>query len=263
MLPAPEGIRPAVMKLEFISNGPALVIEENERLLVVADLHFGIEADLAGRGLHFRSHSRERLERLLKTIDIADADMLILLGDIKHSIPTLTRQEYAELPSILEALREKIPLRVFPGNHDIGIERFLADGELQPREGAVIGGIGFLHGHMYPSPGLAGHLIVAGHHHPVVSLNDEVGCALTAPAYLRCDLDAVALGLPLPSPDSPPQRALLVPAFNEIAGYDLLHIVRDPFSPISRCMVQEHAEIILADGTYVGPLSSVFHDDSS
>ena len=35
------------MNLEFISDGPALVIEGEERLLVVADLHFGIEADLA------------------------------------------------------------------------------------------------------------------------------------------------------------------------------------------------------------------------
>ena len=35
------------MKLEFIGDGPALVIEGEERLLIVADLHFGIEADLA------------------------------------------------------------------------------------------------------------------------------------------------------------------------------------------------------------------------
>ena len=47
---------------------------------------------------------------------------------------------------------------------------------------------------------------------------------------------------------------LLVPAFNEIAGYDIVKIARDPFSPISRCMKQDDAEIILADGTYIGPL---------
>src|SRR5512139_592644 len=106
MLSAPEGIRKTVMNLEFIGEGPALVVTGEERHLVVADLHFGIEADLAVHGLHFRSRSRARLERLLKIIDRTDPDSLVLLGDIKHSIPSLTRQEYYELPRILGALRD-------------------------------------------------------------------------------------------------------------------------------------------------------------
>ena len=52
-----------------------------------------------------------------------------------------------------------------------------------------------------------------------------------------------------------------MPAFNELAGYDILKITRDPFSPISRCMKQDDAEIILADGTYIGPLSMLLDDD--
>src|SRR5512136_1693061 len=102
MLPAPERICKTVMKMEFIGDGPALVIEGEQRLLIIADLHFGIEADLAVHGLHFKSRSTDRLERLLKTIDEADPDALVLLGDIKHSIPSLTRQEYYELPCILD-----------------------------------------------------------------------------------------------------------------------------------------------------------------
>src|SRR5512136_179570 len=102
------------MKMEFLKDGPALVIEGDNRLLVVADLHFGIEADLAAHGLHFRSRSKGRLERLMKVIDLADPDTLVLLGDIKHSIPSLTRQEYVELPGILDTLRNRIPLKVFP-----------------------------------------------------------------------------------------------------------------------------------------------------
>ncbi len=86
------------MNLEFFGDGPALVIEGEQRLLIVADLHFGIEADLAAHGLHFRSRSADRLEHLLKTVDAADPDLLVLLGDVKHSIPSLTRQEYYELP---------------------------------------------------------------------------------------------------------------------------------------------------------------------
>jgi uncharacterized protein len=251
------------MNLEFIRDGPALVIEGEQRLLVVADLHFGIEADLAAHGLHFRSRSAERLERLMRVIDNADPDALVLLGDIKHSIPSLTRQEYYEMPGILETLRSRIPLIVFPGNHDIGIERFVRDSEIRPRDGAIIDGAGYLHGHMYPAPHLYGNLIVIGHHHPLLSLRDEVGCALQAPAYIRAGLDTGARGMQ----DSPAlassTRVLFVPAFNELAGYDIFQIVNNPFSPLSRCMKKEDAEIILADGTYIGPLSSLDQDEDA
>ena len=247
------------MKIEFLSDGPALVIEGSQRILVVADLHFGIEADLAAHGLHFKSHSAERLERLLRTIDAASADALILLGDIKHSIPSLTRQEFFEMPGVFSVLRSRIPLKVFPGNHDIGIERFLLPGELQPKEGAVIDGVGYLHGHTYPSAALSGHLIVCGHHHPMVCLYDDVGCSLQSPAYLRAGIDTAALGLDAKKSDTP-ARVLFMPAFNEIAGYDILQITRDPFSPLSRCMATDDAEVILADGTYIGSLRSLEHE---
>ena len=82
------------MKMEFIEEGPALVIEGEQRMLIVADLHFGIEADLAAHGLHFKSRSELRLERLHKVIDTTKPDELVLLGDVKHSIPSLTWQEY-------------------------------------------------------------------------------------------------------------------------------------------------------------------------
>ena len=249
------------MKMKFLPGGPALVVEGTLRLLVVADLHFGIEADLASHGLHIRSHSAERLERLMHTIDAAGPDILVLLGDIKHSIPLLTRQEYEEMPGILDTIRDRITLKVLPGNHDIGIERFLDKGEILPKQGAVIDGVGYFHGHMYPAASLAGHLIITGHHHPLVSLRDEVGCALQAPAYLRADVDAAALGLVSTDGSRAPTRVLLMPAFNEIAGYDIFQIASNPFSPVSRCMNADEAEVILTDGTYIGPLRSLVCDE--
>lgn len=250
------------MNLEFIGDGPALVVKGEERYLVVADLHFGIEADLAMHGLHFRSRSKARLERLLAIVDRVDPDGLILLGDIKHSIPSITRQEFFELPRILEALRDRVPLRVFPGNHDIGIERYLRPAEISAKDGAVIDGVGYLHGHMYPSPALAGHLMIVGHHHPLLSLRDEVGCALQSPAYLRAGVNTGKLGMPEQKPSDSPTRALFMPAFNEIAGYDIFQIVKNPTSPLSRHIIPDETEIILADGTYIGPLSAVNSDES-
>ena len=246
------------MNLTFIRDGPALLVEGDERNLVVADTHFGIEADLISRGLHFRSRTSERLERLMQTIDLSDPDNLILLGDIKHSIPTLTRQEFSELPGILDALRDRVPLIIFPGNHDIGLERFVHVDELRPRDGAVVDGVGYLHGHMNPAPSLLGNLIVLGHHHPLLSLHDEVGCALQEPAYVRTTLATLGESI---GAGTGTTRLLFMPAFNELAGYDILRIVKDPFSPLSRGMNIADAEIILADGTFIGPVSTVDRDE--
>jgi len=245
------------MNLQFFEDGPALIVENKKRLLVVADLHFGIESDLALHGWHFASRSRERLRRVIACVQATGPDLLLLLGDVKHSIPRTTRQEYREIPDILAALRQEVPIRVMPGNHDIGIARFLEKGELMRKDGAVIDGIAYMHGHTIPNPDLSGHLIISGHHHPMVSLHDEVGCSLRAPAYLLAELDQTEMFEAKTDLALKKTRVLFMPAFNECAGFDILRIIRHPFSPLSRSIRSEGAEIFLADGTYVGLVSSL------
>ncbi len=254
------------MNIRFISDGPALLVRNRERILVVADLHIGIEADLAAHGWHIASRTRERLERLVSCISATSPDLLLLLGDIKHNLPKTTQQEYHELPEFLETIRKLVPFCVLPGNHDTAIRRFLNEGELLKKNGVILDGTGYLHGHMIPSPLLKGRLIIAGHHHPLVSIHDEVGCALRTPAYLFACLEPSPLfnqekrekdatyGLPPVAGDT---RALFMPAFNEFAGFDIMRIIRHPFSPLSRAIRAESAEVFLTDGTYVGPAGSL------
>ncbi|MCU0631569.1 MAG: metallophosphoesterase [Methanolinea sp.] len=246
------------MRLEFLDRGPALLVEENIRVLVVGDLHLGIESDLSRHGLHIRSRSRERKERILSCIESAGPDLLVLLGDVKHNVPLTSRQEFRELPGILDSLRSSVTLRLVPGNHDPGIEKFFHEQEVLPKGGALIDGVGYIHGHTYPDTALQGHLIISGHHHPMVTIRDQVGCALRAPCYLLAPVDDSCLQFP-PSPDrvKDKTRVLFIPALNELAGYDILRTVEEPFSPLSRCMKTAQSEVFLADGTFIGPLASL------
>jgi len=240
------------MRLHFIENGPALLVERDRRVLVIADLHMGIESGLKRHGVHVASRSAARRDRVLACIEETEPDLLLLLGDVKHNVPVTSRQEYLELPGILDAFRENVPLAVVPGNHDGGIGRFLDPGELLPIDGVVIDGVGYLHGHTHPDPELLGRLIVLGHHHPVVSLMDTVGCAARArPAYLYSGLAAPCL----PEGPAPASltRLLFVPAFNEFAGgIDIQRLQKSGLGPLSRCINRTTAEVFLADGTYVG-----------
>ena len=244
------------MHLGFLDRWPAVVVEGSRRVLVIADLHFGIESDLAAHGVHIPSQSRARLERVKDCIRAAGADLLVLLGDVKHQVPGTSRQEFREIPHIFQELREMVDLCVAPGNHDGGIGRFLRDGELLPVRGALIDGVGYLHGHTYPAPDLPGHPLVIGHHHPMVALRDEVGCALRTAALLMAPARSSCLRQE--NEDGGPATPVLVmPAFNELSGIDIQQLRGKNLGPLSRCMDLPAAEVYLTDGTYLGTAGSL------
>ncbi|TAJ44584.1 metallophosphoesterase [Methanofollis fontis] len=235
----------------FLPECPALLMENDLRVLVIADLHFGIESGLARSGVHVQSQSAARAERALAAVRETSPDLVLLLGDVKHSVPLTSRQEYAELPAILDRFRRLAPLRVAPGNHDGGLARFLQEGELLPAAGTVIDGVGYLHGHTHPGPALLGRLIVCGHLHPVVSLTDEVGCSLRAePAYLYSPLLGEYAG-------TETRLLVLPPACEFSGGVDVLGVGESGLGPLARCIDQEHAEVWLRDGTYIGRLGEI------
>ena len=249
------------MTPEFFPGGPALLMKNRRRVLVIADAHFGAESGFARKGVHIASNSSERLRRICACIDESDPDLLLFLGDLKHSVPMMSQQEYAELPDILQTIRDRVPFQLIPGNHDGGIERFLEKGELLPKSGAIIDGTWYVHGHMHLPSESAGHLIVCGHHHPVVSLYDEVGCALRAePAYLLAEVNEACAGL-TPLTDGPGTRILFVPSFFEYAGgIDVRTIYTSRLSPVSKCFAIESAEVFLSDGTYIDRLGALMPD---
>ena len=242
------------MEIEYFAAGPALLVTGEHRILVVADIHMGIESDLRLHGVHLQSRGAERISRLLELVKDVTPDILLMLGDIKHRVPGTSWQEFRELPSLFSDLRRHTTIRVTPGNHDPGIEEFLKSEELLPKEGSLLDNLGVLHGHTRPDPSLAGHLILAGHHHPVVSLADEVGIALRSPCYVLAELRSDIFDAPDPDETT---RLLMVPAFNEFSGYGIEKTFRSPFSPLSRAVVIETAECLLADGTYGGDISSL------
>ena len=174
-------------------------------------------------------------------------------------IPYVTRQEKAEMPQILKTIRRETEFRLAPGNHDTGLEHYLLSDELLPASGAVIDGTGYFHGHMIPDESLFGHLIVCGHHHPVVNLYDDVGCALRGtPGYLLAEVDTKAW---TEVQTESPTRVLLVPAFYELAGgMDVRLIPGSKVSTIAKAIRPETGEVFLKDGTYVAPFTELRPD---
>ena len=106
-----------------IHGTPALLINiAKERVLVAADLHLGIEAELASGGVGLPSQMPRVKERLVELIHQHDPDRLVLLGDVKHNVPVAAWQEWRELPEFFADLAELTRVEIVPGNHDGDIE---------------------------------------------------------------------------------------------------------------------------------------------
>ncbi|MFB6071511.1 MAG: metallophosphoesterase [Halobacterium sp.] len=226
-----------------------------ERALVVADYHAGIERSLRREGLETRSRATARRERLLRLVEENRVDRVVFLGDLGHSIGAPEGAEREELEALFDAL--DVPATLVVGNHDGGIpEVFGVDAT--PPEGAVIGDVGFAHGHTWPSQDvLTAETVCVGHEHPTVRLEDEVGGTRVERAWLRGPLDAA------PFEEYHGERVdargdlAVFPAFNELSGGTWVNVEGQEFLAPFLPDACPNAELYLLDGTRLGRYGSV------
>jgi metallophosphoesterase superfamily enzyme len=186
--------------IRLLTPWPALLIEEEERMLVATDFHLGIEYELAKMGINIPYQTERFLEELLGIVRENRPDRLLLLGDIKHGVPITSFQEKREIPRFFTALLEEVDhIDVARGNHDGNIQNLTPEGvEIHPSRGFVVGEgfkVAAFHGHAWPYPELlAADLWVMGHNHPTVRLNTPLGVRVSRRAWVRgkCDVSRLA-----------------------------------------------------------------------
>lgn len=264
---------------------PALIIEDSERILVVADLHIGWEMSLTDSGIYIPSQAHKLRTKLLQIIKEHKPNRLIFLGDIKQAVARISMEEWGEVPKFFEALQEHLEdIVVIPGNHDGDLEPLTPSAiKILPSSGLVIGDnprIGLFHGHAWPSPEvLSSEILVMGHIHPVVWFRDRLGlwtvqqvwvktkCSgeRLARAYLKhrhvkdCRKPREVLeerfGIQVEDP-----KLIVVPAFNDlVGGVSINRLERRLMGPIlhSGGVYMEGAEAYLLDGAYLGTVKQL------
>ena len=162
---------------------PALLLEEKRNdikrtYLVVSDLHIGFEGDLNLRGVTVDSKYslNTMLEELRHLIKSNQLDGVILLGDVKSTIRSISKQEWNQVPEFFRILSGHASIYVVPGNHDTYV-RFLIPQNINIMsvKGMVMEETLLAHGHTMPSSARASiKRIVMGHIHPVFSRCNSV-----------------------------------------------------------------------------------------
>jgi putative SbcD/Mre11-related phosphoesterase len=157
-----------------------------ERALVVADLHAGIEAWLRHeKGLRLDPAAERRRETVLGLVEQEQVDRVVFLGDLAHFFGGPHGAERGEIELLLEQL--SVPATLVKGNHDGGIEEVVGDlATVTDPAGIRVGDVGFVHGHTWPAREvLAADTVCIGHEHPAVAMEDEVGGRRVEPVWLR------------------------------------------------------------------------------
>jgi len=237
-------------ELQPIIDEPAFLIKE-KKLLVVADLHIGIESELRENGLQVPSQTNVMEQRLISILTTNTIDDIILLGDIKHNIPSSTIQERTDVIRFLNTIQTYGTLHILPGNHDGNIDRLLSSTiKLHSSDGFVFDGIGFTHGHRKPNQEVMQcEQVVIGHTHPTVMLTDRLGYR----TFEQCWLRSVPLSGNLLEkyPTSHTLQILVMPAFNPLCGG--IAVNRDPLlGPFKSLIDIDSAEVYLLDGSSLG-----------
>lgn len=230
--------------IEPVFGRRALLLEG--RALLVADLHIGVEYELEKKGIRIPSQWKDMVEEILSIKEESGADVLIINGDLKHSIPS-ERWEFRDLRLFFREIRHAFDeIHFVKGNHDGGIQYQLPSWVyMHPGAGFVFSDAGIFHGHAWPSEEVMNsEVLIMAHMHPALSFTDSIGNSQTEPCWIKGRYAGKEL--------------IVMPAMNRFYGGAPVND-RKFLGPVlkSADFDAENAEIYLLDGTYMGKIGEM------
>jgi len=243
------------MSIKFLTE-PALLIGKT---LVISDLHLGIEHEIFQSGITIPSQVERLEKRIDKIIKQTKANHLVILGDVKHQVPSISWQEYKEIPRFLEHF-SGIKISLVKGNHDGNIER------LAPRcvdiyepSGFRINDVVLTHGHAWPNEkDLYAKYLVMGHVHPAVEFFTD-RFRTVEPCWLKCQVDNKKFKEKFKIKTNFKQ-GIIIPSFNHLIGGMAFNSKDfEPLGPLlkNEVLKWKDAEVYLLDGTLLGELKNL------
>ncbi|MFB6209402.1 MAG: metallophosphoesterase [Candidatus Nanohaloarchaea archaeon] len=165
-----------ILGFQTVNSLPALYHPDLD-LLVISDLHLGLEKTMTFRGNYIPQHQLQQVKEDIETArEESGASRILVNGDLKNEFRTSSAEE-DEIEQLLEMMEEVFEdIIVVKGNHDTMVEeqKFsseFVDCQLENR-------ILFIHGDkVLDELEIGGEfdMIVIGHEHPALALEDEIG----------------------------------------------------------------------------------------
>jgi uncharacterized protein len=239
-----------MVKTRIVPSQPALILEDDQRFLVITDLHIGFEIGMISNDINLRPEGmvEDIHSNIYSLIESEKPDTLILLGDIKSGIDYISKIEWRTIPMFLE-IGKKINTIVIPGNHDGNLARLVPDYvTMAGQSGLVIEDTLLTHGHTLPSENFS-HVnrIVMGHLHPTYFQEGSVLDGQRLWVSIKTDKNQI---FPSSRGDL---EIIIVPSFNKYLYATFKRYHKKSISPIlERIKVAHSAKIVTLDGSIIG-----------
>jgi putative SbcD/Mre11-related phosphoesterase len=245
------------VKVRPILPHPALLLEDDQgrKYLAVSDLHIGLESELGSKGVNLGGDSASQMAQgIIELVKSNGASGILLLGDIKHKVGTITKQEWDSIPTFMKKLSSAAQVYLVPGNHDGNIRHLIPDDVIMGSgKGMLLGDTLLIHGHTMPSE-LRSSLkrIVMGHLHPVFLRTGSVIRGERVWIHIQSRKDALFA-------DEGVIDIVVMPSFNKDLYGGGQKSSHKSISPIISRVMDKHAieSCIVArlDGTIIGDSS--------
>lgn len=166
-------------EMDFI--GKCLLIkDEGKKILVIGDLHLGYEGALRETGVFVGDEMLKEYKSYLDEVfeKIGKIDEIVLLGDVKHVIGSVIKQEWNEVLAFLDYLIEKTKrIVIVKGQHDALLEGIVRKREgIELRDYYLTGRYAFMHGDKdYDEINVKEiKYWIMGNAHPAIKISDDV-----------------------------------------------------------------------------------------
>ncbi len=256
-------------------NALSLELADGRKAVLVADLHIGYESELAGKGIRVPPMHRKLAEKLIEAVEACGADVVYLLGDVKHYFLGFTQADAEHVREFVEAVGRVSEVVIVQGNHDGKITEIVPEWvKVYDSRGVAVEVSGgkkmcLIHGHARPrkSDLEACDAIVMGHLHPRVLLQDPTGLRYWEPAIVKAKTTLSKLMKHLYSQEPEEDREITIivlPAFNPILGGTDVRQVLNPPEKEYRTQIlspdtvePRDVEVYLTDGTFIGTVETL------
>jgi len=245
-----------MVKIRIVPSQPALMLEGKNRSLIITDLHIGFESSLFGNNIFVGKNTtiQETINCIEEILEKTKANSLILLGDVKSSIKSISKNEWNEVPLFFKKMSEKVETILVPGNHDANIQKLVPDEvTLASSTGVVIENILLTHGHTVPSENFSNvDKIIMGHVHPVFFQDESVINGKRVWISIKVNKQQIF------SSASGEIEITIVPSFNKYFYSTHKKKYKKSISPILEKIKKiKSAKIITLDGTIIGDESII------
>ena len=239
-----------MVQTKIIPGYPALMIDGTKKNLVITDLHLGFESNLSLNNVFLGKNKTvaEITKEIEKMVKKTKPDSLILLGDIKSGIRSISKIEWETVPVFFETITKLIDTILIPGNHDANIEKLIPNGiTLASSKGIIIDNILLTHGHTIPTENFSHvNTIVMGHVHPVFFQEESLINGERVWVSIKCKKQKIF-------PSKPSKLEIIIlPSFNRYFYTTQKKFYKKSIAPILEKIDVLQAKIVTLDGTIIG-----------